>query len=260
MLILIVLGHGSGLATLSPEHSGIATDGGNRRGLGVGELGRALERSGLAPVEVVSLEACYGSALEVAWALRGATRHMVASPAAVYSPGLPWASVIPRMRELPDGQALGSSLCSAHTGPLVCLNLERMGAVQAALERFADSMLGDMAAHSAGLRLARSRTRSWGYKDELCDAGQLAGLLSTHAAGVEAAEAAGALRAALEGVACSRSRHVGGSEVIGIGLFFPPTWEPVPGSYEATYELARSTRWSRLLEMHYRASGRDLIR
>lgn len=257
---LIVLGHGSGLATLSPERSGIATDGGSGRSLGVAELAGAIDRSGLAPLELVSLEACYGGSLEVAWALRDMSRYMVGSPAEVYSPGLPWPDVIRALPGLPDGQALGRELCLAHDGALVCIDLGKLDAVSERLAGVTNVILSDIDEHSPSLRLVRSRTQSWGYRDEMCDAAGLAALLGTHAATVEAADAAVELRAALEGAVCARSRAPGDRMSLGMGLFFPAAWEPVPAGYAGMYELAADTRWGELLEQHYRASGRDLIR
>jgi len=257
---LIVLGHGSGLATLSPERSGIATDGGSARSLGVAELAGAIDRSGLAPLELVSLEACYGSSLEVAWALRDVSRYMVGSPGEVCSPGLPWADAIRALPGLPDGQALGRELCLAHDGPLVCVDLGKLDVVCERLAGLTNVVLTDIEEHSPSLRLVRSRTRSWGYRDEMCDAAGLAALLGAHAATVEAADAAVGLRVALEGAVCARSRTLGDSMSLGVGLFFPATWEPVPAGYAGMYELAADARWGELLEQHYRASGRDLIR
>lgn len=257
---LIVLGHGSGLATLSPERSGIATDGGSAGSLGVAELAAAIDHSGLAPLELVSLEACYGGSLEVAWALRDVSRYMVGSPAEVYSPGLPWADALRALPGLPDGQALGTELCLAHEGPLVCVDLGKLDAVSERLAGVTNVILSEIDEHSPSLRLVRSRARSWGYKDEMCDVGGLAALLGAHAATAEAADAAVGLRAALNEAVCARSRAPGDPMSLGVGLFFPAAWEPVPAGYAGMYELAADTRWGELLEQHYRASGRDLIR
>jgi len=266
---LIVLGHGSGLATLSPERSGIATDGGSGRSLGVASLAGAIERSGLPALEIVSLEACYGGSLEVAWALREVSRYMVGSGAEVYSPGLPGGSVIRKLPGLADGRALGTELCLAHGGtelclahggPLVCLDLGKLDVVRASLAKLTDMILADIDEHSPSLRLVRSRTRSWGYRDEMCDVAGLAASLATHAATVEAADAAGQLRAALEDAVCARSRLPADSASLGVGLFFPATWEPVPAGYAPMYRLAEDTRWDELLDRHYRASGRELVR
>ncbi len=259
-LVLIVFGHGSGLATLSPDQSGIAADGGSGRTLGLVELAEAVERALPAPLELVSLEACYAGSLEAAWALQDSARIMVGSPDLVYRPGLPWKIALAQLGRVSDGAGLGRALCETHDGPLVCLDLSRMQAVAISLGHLSSALLDDIELHSAGLRLTRSRVRSWGYRDELCDAAQLAGRLVAEAASERAAEAAAALAVQLDGLAISRSQCLVASSAGGMGLFFPSAWEPVPAAYAEQYSLARVSSWAELLDRHYNVSGRGLIR
>jgi hypothetical protein len=140
------------------------------------------------------------------------------------------------------------------------MRLERLQPIGEQLTEIVRLMLGDMELHSPVLRLERSRTQSWGYRDELCDVGELARRLKAGAASEVVAVAAGELDAGVRGAVVAQSKSVRDEGVSGVGVFFPASWEPIPSHYAQTYEFAQHTGWGEVLAEHYRVSGRGLIR
>lgn len=254
--LLMVMGHGTGLATLSPKLSGVAFDGGTHDALTIPALHGALAGAGMAqrPLAMVCLDSCYGASLEVAYRLRGVAGYLVASPSRVPSPGLPWHQVLPLVDTYDDSHALGAALSKHYRGELVGVDLTKVANVASRLAELSEAISGDLRLNAPALRLVRSRTPSWGYRDEMCDLLSLADGLSESAASADVAERAAALAGSLR-LMVGRSDGddaVGTNYQVGhIGLFFPPTWERVPPSYRDTYDLASDTGWADLLQKHY---------
>ncbi len=266
--LLIVMGHGTGLATLAPAQSGVAYDGGAGDTLTIAELSGALSgvRCRGGRLELVSLEACYAASVEVAYALRQTADYLVASPGRVASPGLPWSQVLPELEHCGDGQAVIAALDAAHSSALAGVELRRVGEVAEILSALAAEAQSDLETNAPALRLVRSRTPNWGYRDEMCDLLYLADALGEMAATTEVARQAGRLAEALEHAIlppAGRQRanaSAGDSGRIGkLGVFFPATWEPVPVSYRSSYRLADETGWADLLQACYELSRRRLI-
>jgi hypothetical protein len=258
--VLIVMGHGSGLATLSPELSGVAFDGGQQDSLTVAELAQGLTaaRSAGTQLEVVCLDSCYSASFEVAYCLQEIANYLVASPTRVPSPGLPWPSILATLDSYADGAALAEALMSVYSGDLVGADLICVPAVAAALKGLAEALSADIRQAAPALRHARSYVPSWGYRDEMCDMVRLAEQLRDYGPSGAVSRNAGRLADSLRQVliqpaivatanADERSRH--------LGLFFPATWEPVPAHYREMYEMARETGWADLLELCYESVG-----
>ncbi len=258
--LLIVMGHGTGLATLAPDLSGVAFDGGSSDTLSIAELSAALAEAHVAdrPIELVSLQACYAASIEVAYSLRQTANYLVASPDRVPSPGLPWAQVLPRLNGCDDGRAAVVALYAEYERALGRLDLRAVVDVAARLKALVEALSADTRANAPALRLVRSRSPNWGYRDEMCDLLYLARLLHEMAATREVSQRAGELEASLERAlvpgpgrqAANANVHVGN-----LGIFFPATWEQVPPHYGSTYRLAAETGWAKFLQAYYDISG-----
>ena len=261
--LLIVLGHGTGLATLAPALSGVAFDGGSSDALTLAELigGLAESRPDDRRFDLVSLEACYAASLEVAYGLRPVADYMVASPDRVPTPGLPWATTLEELSGHVDAPALIEALCSRYSHALVGTDVAATGEVADALAGLAQALNVNLSTNARFVRLVRSRTRSWGYRSEMCDLLHFAGLLHQMAPDdlVErrAAELVRSLETAIIGTS---EQETANAEVHpgNLGLFFPSGWEDVPAHYGRDYAMADKTGWADFLHAYYEASGRPL--
>lgn len=261
--LLIVLGHGTGLATLASALSGVAFDGGSCDALTPAELraGIAESRPPDKRFELISLEACYAASLEIAYGLRTVADYMVASPERVPSPGLPWEATLEELSGYADGPAVIEALCSRYSHALVGMDLEPTAEVAEALAGLVQGLNANLSTNARFVRLVRSRTRSWGYRSEMCDLLEFAGRLHRMAPDdiVEqrAAELVGSLETAIVGTneqqTANAELHPGN-----LGLFFPSGWEDVPAHYGRDYVMAAETGWAGFLHAYYEASGRPL--
>jgi hypothetical protein len=261
--ILIVLGHGTGLATLEPGLSGVAFDGGSCDALTLPELAGALDESRPrgTRLDLVALEACYAAGLEVAYGLRTVADYMVASPDRVPSPGLPWAATLGRLSGYTDAGAVIEALCSSYSHALVGVNLGATAEVADALGELVEALDVNLSTNARFVRLVRSRTRSWGYRNEMCDLLELAELLHQMAPDDVVERCAAELAAAVDGaIIGGNQQQTANAEVHpgNLGIFFPAGWEDVPDHYRQEYVLAAETGWADFLHAYFEASGRPL--
>lgn len=255
--ILILAGHGTGVATVEYKKCGLISDGGSGSTLTASGAARAAEDA-RATLDILSLDSCHGATLEAVWELRRVARYCVAVPARLPSEGLPWAEVLGGSQ---GDSAVGviSAMQSAYGAPLAGVDCRRLDDVVARLEHLVQAFRADMKANAPALRLVRSRTTSWGYRDETCDLLELATDLQANAGTVRAAKAAGGVVEAVENALVTDIQQDTARPVGNIGIFFPPGWERPPSWYEQEYEFARQTGWASFLTQYHEMVKQGLI-
>jgi hypothetical protein len=254
--LLIVMGHGSGLATQQPDLCGVAFDGSEGDSLTVRELADGLRaaRERKLCVETVCLDTCYGASFEAACDLQGLATYLVASPGRVLSPGLPWPRILPELDLYMDGRQLAISLLTHHDGSLVGVDLTAVAEVSESFSSLVHVLYSNLCRVAPTVRFLRSRTPSWGHRDEMCDMLRFMQELSTLAlpdaiasnAETVASNLALAMIKADPAVAANVDTRPST-----LGLFFPSTWERVPSHYRDAYEMPRTSGWADFLELYY---------
>lgn len=248
--LLIIAGHGTGLATLEQSRSGVMADGGSGQVLDAAAVAGVLDAQDV-HFDVISLDSCHGASLEVAWELRRGCSYCVAPPAKLPTPGLPWAETLGADPVSTPIQAV-RMLQQYYDGPVGVVDCRVLGEVRDAFKSLVDALEADMEANIPALRFIRSRTTSWGYRDEACDALELTRRLARNAGTVEAANAASVAARALNAACVTSGGGEGDQPGRGkVGLFFPPGWENPPEWYHRAYSFARETGWARFLQKYH---------
>lgn len=255
--ILILAGHGTGVATVEHQRCGVISDGGSEATLTAAQAARAVEEAQVT-VDILSLDSCHGATLEAIWELRGIGSYCVAVPARLPHPGLPWAEVLSHSQD-DSAVPVIRRMQATYGSPLAGVECGQLTNVADRLEKLVTALRGDMQSNAPALRLVRSRTTSWGYRDETCDLLELASDLQTNAGTVEAEKAAAKLVTAIQSALVTEIGHSTGRPVGNIGIFFPPGWERPPEWYEAEYDLAKRTGWASFLAEYYEMVKQDLI-
>lgn len=247
--MLLIVGHGAGVL-----------EGDETLGMEAGALGQALqgatERLG-GPLDVLGLDTCFGGSLEKLWELRQVARYVTAAPGVVYAPGLAWDAVL-LGSSWRDPQALVAKV--AETGmiggtqgaALVSVDSAKLGGVREALGALAEQLVLQVQRDGHAVTYARSRARSWGKRQELCDLGALAARLQESVTDPELVSRAAQVRQALAecvvGSWWGEGRPDDGSA--GLGVYFPGTYEAVPVSYQRL-QLATESGWYRFLDVYW---------
>ncbi|MEN6401187.1 MAG: clostripain-related cysteine peptidase [Armatimonadia bacterium] len=249
---LLVMGHGSGLlraqgaAGLSPRS---LRD----------ELEPAVAGLGC-PLDLVGLDTCFGGSLEVACELRGTCRFLTAAPGLIYSPGLAWSEALESSSSQPVDVArnvVKAGMPGEGTVALLALDLSRLPAVSSGLSALTAALRNHLVELAPTMTFVRSRTRSWGEKNELCDVRELAARLQGNTANAEVSQASAQVIAAVDDMVVARWQGAGqGGEALGLGIYYPPTVEEVPAGYAREFELAAMTGWAAYLRESWgRVSG-----
>jgi hypothetical protein len=260
MYVLIVMGHGTGLATLGPDLCGIAFDGGAGRCLSAMDVADAIGGANgfKGRLEVICLDSCHGASIELAHGLKDCCNYLVASPSRLRAPGLPWHQILPMLNAQPDGRSLVGVLISHHDEPLTAVHMPKIDGVTDALTAFVEAVLSDLPRVAPLLRLVRSRTKSLGYRDEMCDLRELTARVAQCGMSPDITYTATQLIDSLDGALVGRMDPSTANADIRegqLGIYFPASWEPVPSQYLHMYSMARDTGWAKLLETYYEACG-----
>lgn len=246
---LLIMGHGTGLPRAAAGEATALRPQALRRGLAqaVKELGR--------PLDVLGLDACFGANVETAYELRDSCRLLTAAPGLIYSPGLRWAKAL---ADSVDPSALVKALVAGgmprgeQPVALVGVDMDRMAPLAEALRRLTDELRADLPRLAPTLTYARSKSRSWGDRAELCDLGELARGLAENAPDEGLRQKAEAVTLELERAVVARwwsGKAPAGAAAIGI--YFPPTLEEMPAAYNDGFDLATQSGWSGLLEAYW---------
>ncbi|MBU0607782.1 MAG: hypothetical protein KKI08_07825 [Armatimonadetes bacterium] len=247
--LVVVVGHGAGLLEADLA-----------RGVDAAEMAAALT-AGLAehgrPLDVLGLDTCFGGSIEKLWDLRKCARYITAAPGLVYSPGLRWDEALRRRAgDVPAGlaaevAALGMD-AKASGAALVSVDVRGLPDVVSALRQLGECLSGEMARQGHLVTYVRSRSTSWGRRQELCDLGDLAAGLAENAADEKVRRSAHELGEALQAATVgawfgegTQSKHLSG-----VGVYFPRTVEDVPPSYERL-GFAADSGWDGFLKAYW---------
>lgn len=250
---LLVMGHGTGLLqqpelfedVLGPQ----ALQDGLRKACQ--DLGR--------PLDVVALDTCYGATLELAYGLRRVTRYLTAAPGLIYTPGLNWAGALADLSVQPQATVLVQGLVRrgmperGREVALVGLDLRHTDLAAARVLELTSALGRNFPQEQPLLTYARAQCASWGERDELADLGRLATALAASAAGEESRAAARDLQVSLSRLVISSWQSGSGQQrfVGGLGIYFPPTFEPVPMGYARNFDFASASGWANLLANYW---------
>jgi hypothetical protein len=248
----------------------ICSDDGSGHSLDTIELGRvlrALRRDLDQPIDLLGMDACLMSNLEVAYEVREEAKAIVASEELEPGAGWPYHDILARLTSKPaaDPDALGDTIvdryiesyrdqesvwpvtqCSVTTaridelaGPLDVLSA-------ALREHMSDVWPALMTAHANAVR----------FEAELVDLGTLCAGLTGASLPAEVREAAEAVQQALrprEGYVVSEG-HLGDKVegCLGVSVYMPGPTEPVSRFYEQL-AFAKAHRWDELLAAYRRA-------
>ena len=164
---------------LAPEHAlerAILFDDGTGQSLDTLELERvcrAIVEAISGPLELLGMDACLMSNLEVAYQLRDVVRYMVASPELVPGHSWPYPAIYRNLREDPDqdGAALARTAVDSYVAfysanppgagdvTKVALDLSRVDDLKGAADALARALLEDMTRNSAPLWAAQESTQ-----------------------------------------------------------------------------------------------------
>lgn len=265
-VLFLYLGHGVGL-TAEQGRDGVP---------GIRALRQALEaevgQSGKL-YEIVALDTCFGASLETAYELRGVARYLTAAPGLMDSPGLNWREAFER-----DGSAGAGGLSLARAvvrggmvggrlgrRALVGMDLRRTEEAAATASRLVAALRDDMGRCGPVVALVRSRTLDWGERDELCDMGQWAAGMAANGPTSLVREAAEATAQALDAMVIARWMGRGldtenmAHPPSGVGVFFPPSLEEVPTSYNGQLGFARTAGWATFLTEYWDWARSELL-
>ena len=247
-VLVVVVAHGTGLMEAREGDRGARA------------LGRALTAVATAwgrPLDVLGLDTCFGASLEDLWELRQVAATITAAPGLIYSPGLRWDQGLVSAgaddpRELARTVTqLGMSQGTADEA-LVSVETARLPEIMAAVRDLTTACDGRMPGQGHAITLVRSRTRSWGRRNELCDLAGLAAGLADNTDDPALLAAAPRVETAV-GESLIASWWGGGAanaDLRGLGVYFPPTFEEIPASYGGL-EFARESGWYRFLQQYW---------
>lgn len=241
--LLVLAGHGRGLLEWEEDPTALEP-------AEVATRWAALSPGREPLLDIVSLESCYSGAWERLWALRGMTRYIIAAPGLIYQPGLRWAAVWPKRAEeiLPAEVArrvTQAGLANAHEAALVAVETEKMAAAMEAWRLLSEQLRQQLPEVGPIVTYVRSRTASWGKRQELCDVGEFCHLLveclpaAQHAVAQHAHNAQQALQ---EAIVAQWPPAEGRHWRAALGVYFPRTVERMPEKY-SHWTFARESGW-----------------
>ncbi len=262
-LALVVFGHGTTAA--GRGHDGrqvadgavVALDQSSRDGLTAREVAAAAHDA-LGPegsIDVVVLDCCYGSSVEVAWDLRDGCDALVACPGRMPAVGLPWRELLATVRpsECANGDVFARRLVAGAdqvmpggTPALAAVQPGRVEEVARSVALLSAAVCGGIEQATPALTLARSRCLSWGAGREACD---LWGLCRELAVVAEDEVAGAAARVARDAQSCLiYARGLRPGEALGLTISIPTMMAPAGGG---TCEFAVASGWGQLTALYH---------
>lgn len=260
------------LSLPTPAERAICSDDGSGHSLDMIELARVLagatRRIGR-PLDLLGMDACLMSNLEVAYQVRPYARHLVASEELEPNQGWPYEALLASLAARPEQAAdeVAAGIVAAylayydgidHVGDLTqtALRLERLGDVTAPLDALADALRAELPAAAGGVWAAQRASARFQANTlwdiaHFCEALEGAGFgpaVLAAAADVRAALAPGAGRLVhAHGTRGERVRRCGGLSV----YLLPQLLEL--SRYYAEVDFARDHRWLAMLEAYHAA-------
>ena len=256
----------------SPSERAICSDDGSGHSLDTIELGRVIALG----VEVIGqkfdllgMDACLMSNLEVAYQLRDYVRYIVASEENEPADGWPYDRILGRISANPDmdtsefAQHIVSDYVDwyqeqGHDGDVTqaAIDLAKIDALTVPLDDFADRLNADMVnMYSHVWRAQRKSARFW--HNTLWDLGHFCEELETASAGTKIRDAARAVQAALDSgdgrfVLAESHRGARVQQCRGITIYLVPPISTI-SRYYRELDFTRNHSWIGMLEAYHDA-------
>ena len=265
------------LLNTRPHKRAILFDDGSGHSLDTLELGRVLKRVARSrghPLEILGMDACLMSSIEVAYQAKDHVRYLVASEGVEPDTGWPYAELLKRLSEGPQQPTDGlvNSIVAAYVqscrgggtpipATLSALNLVRIGQVTHALGQLADA-LTDTLPHAAAEIFAAQKSSKRFYHDTLWDISdfclKLEQATASRAVRTAARQVRSALRPGPDRFVVAHDRA--GSEFEpcgGVSIFLPPFGTAISKHY-SRLDFAREHQWLRMLRAYHKAAPQFL--
>ena len=216
------------------------------------------------PVDIVGMDACLMTMLEVAYQLRGHARILVGSEELEPSAGWPYATILRDLVARPTMTAaeLAATIVNRYAefygpdGPDItqsAIALGKLDDLVDAVDRLARVLVAALPSSSLELALSRARRRTLGFFDDLyADLHHLAVNLAAATTRRDVRKAALEVQQAMEagGGPIIAERH-GGRRMAparGLSIYFPSFRDP--SIFYRELDFARRTRWAEFVEAY----------
>jgi hypothetical protein len=235
--------------SLDPGDRAICSDDGSGHSLDTVELGRvlaAIEKDAGGDVELLGMDACLMSNLEVAFEARGNARTIVGSEELEPNAGWPYDPILAELNEKPemDGPALGSLIVDKYIAAYKSSDREwpvtQCAVATSGIDAFAKTLDGLSAALLDQARrdyrpIQQSQSRAVRFEMQLRDLKTFCEALAASSAGAPVKQAAKAVLDGLKpGGYVLREGHLGSKvqECGGVTVFLPVPGEPISQYYK----------------------------
>jgi hypothetical protein len=256
----------------TPSERAICSDDGSGHSLDTIELGRVISK-GVETIgqkfDLLGMDACLMSNIEVAYQLRDHVRYIVASEENEPADGWPYDRILRRITDNPGMQAaeLARYIVSDYVGwyreadssediTQSAIDLAQLDTLTGPLDTFAESLTTDMLNSYPDIwRAQRKAAQFW--HNTLWDLGHFCEILKDTASGAEVRQAAQAVRAALEpgGGRCVLAESHLGTKVercMGLTIYLVPPINPI-SRYYGELDFSRNHPWMSMLEAYHDA-------
>jgi hypothetical protein len=241
------------------------------------ELGRVLRRVARArghPLDILGMDACLMSSLEVAYQARDHVRYLVASEGVEPDTGWPYSKLLQRLSECPQQPTdeLAGSIVATYVqscrsgsapGPATqsAVDLSRIDHLTGALDRLAGALTDAMPEAASDIFAAQKASMRFQH-DTLWDISDFCLKLEQVSASRPIRTAARRVRSALQpgpGRFVVAHDHAGAPYETcgGVSIYLPPHSTPISEHY-TKLDFAREHRWLPMLRAYHQADPRSL--
>lgn len=256
----------------TPQERAICSDDGSGHSLDTIELGKVLVKTQQIlgqSLDILGMDACLMSNLEVAYQVHPYVRYVVSSEESEPNDGWPYEQVLSRLVADPTLSSadfashivnayVKSYLDMGYTGDITqaALNLAQMATLNAALDQLADALIGRLPRAASQIwRAQRKSKRFW--HNTLADIGSLVIQIgkSTRVAATRRAadEVLAALQPGAGRLVTAEAHHGSGvAACTGVTVYLPSALTGISRFY-ADLDFARHRRWAKLLSAYVEA-------
>jgi hypothetical protein len=261
----------------SPRKRAILFDDGSGHSLDTLELGRILERVARSrghPLDILGMDACLMSNLEVAYQAKEHVRYLVASEGIEPDTGWPYAELLKHLAKGPQQPTAGlvDSIVAAYVqscrggstpipATLSALNLARIGQLTHALSQLADALTDTLPNAASEIFAAQKASKRFNH-DTLWDISDfclnLEKVSASRATRTAARHVRSALRPGPDRFVVAHD-HAGAEfePCGGVSIYLPPLFTAISKHY-SSLDFARQHPWLRMLRAYHEAAPQFL--
>jgi hypothetical protein len=272
-LLLVISGHGSGAVG---ELLGFRP---GRDPLELRDLGRAFEQEGARKIDILGMDCCHMSMVEVACELSSHACFLVASEGSILNHGWPYREILGAVVDLSPREA-AAEIARQYVGTYsdysllgvdsdcAVTDLERLPLLTGAMRRLAELLIAGIDDADVWRPTVLAHWEAQSYKDEeYADLGDFCDRLRLHIGDTEIRDCCSEVIEAVTRVVCTSCVSGSGSQFsTGLSVYFPWCNDAVKskgagGASELSsyQELAfsRETRWGDFLDVYLSATRRE---